>query len=265
MKPSYLSILQLSDLHVLPAPEDKLLGVTTEHYFHEVLNHALQQPENYDLLLLSGDLAQSPCEESYFRILQTIQQHHLPTRCVAGNHDDFVLMQQIFNSPNMNCAKHTILGSWQIVTLNSQILGSEKGLLAQSELDFLEKTLDGNPELFTLIAVHHNCLPTGSVWLDTMTIQNSNELLEIATRHENVKVITTGHIHQEMHKMFGDILVLGTPSTCFQFSPNSEHFSIDRTPAGYRVLHLFENGEVSTTVKRLDHVLSELELDAAGY
>lgn len=265
MKLPYLSVLQLSDLHVLPASEDKLLGVVTEYYFHEVLNHALKQQEKYDLLLLSGDLAQSPCEKSYSRILQTIQECNLLTRCLAGNHDNFALMQQIFNTPNVNCAKHTVLGSWQIVMLNSQILSSEKGHLAQSELDFLEKTLDANPDLFTLIAVHHNCLPTGSAWLDTMTIQNSDELLEIATQYENVKVITTGHIHQEMHKMFGNILVLGTPSTCFQFSPNSEHFSMDKTPAGYRILHLFENGEVSTTVNRLNHILNELELDAAGY
>lgn len=261
----HLSVLQLSDLHVLPAPEDKLLGVATESYFHAVLNHAFEQNKNYELLLLSGDLAQSPCEQSYTRILQKIQQYGFPTRCLAGNHDDFPLMQKIFNTEKVTCEKQTILGNWQIVTLNSQILGSEVGRLAQSELDFLEKTLSENMDLFTLIAVHHNCLPTESAWLDTMTIQNSDEFLNIVARHKNVKVITTGHIHQELHKQFGDVLVLGTPSTCFQFTPNSQHFSMDRTPAGYRILDLYDNGLVSTTVHRLATSLQELELDAAGY
>lgn len=261
----HLSVLQLSDLHVLPEPEDKLLGVATEFYFHAVLNHAFEQRKNYDLLLVSGDLAQSPCENSYTRILQKVQQYNLPTRCLAGNHDDFALMQKIFNTQKVTCKKQTIFGNWQIVTLNSQIIGSEKGLLAQSELDFLEKVLNENTNLFTLIAVHHNCLPTNSAWLDTMTIQNSEEFLNIVARHKNVKIVTTGHIHQELHKQFDDVLVLGTPSTCFQFTPNSEHFSMDRTPAGYRILDLFENGSVSTTVHRLDTSLQELELDAAGY
>ncbi|MDD5214105.1 MAG: 3',5'-cyclic-AMP phosphodiesterase [Methylococcales bacterium] len=261
----HLSVLQLSDLHVLPTPEDKLLGVATESYFHAVLNHAFAQHKTYDLLLLSGDLAQSPCEKSYTRILQKVQQYDVPTRCLAGNHDDFALMQKIFNTQKVTCEKQTIFGNWQIVMLNSQIWGSEKGRLAQSELEFLEKALSENADLFTLIAVHHNCLPTESAWLDTMTIQNSDEFLEIVARHKNVKVITTGHIHQELHKQFGDVLVLGTPSTCFQFTPNSEHFSMDRTPAGYRVLDLYEDGSVSTTVYRLDTSLQELELDAAGY
>ena len=261
----HLSVLQLSDLHVLPEREDKLLGVKTESYFHSVLNHAFEQRKNYDLLLLSGDLAQSPCEKSYTRILQKVQQYDLPTRCLAGNHDDFALMQKIFNTPKVTCEKQTIFGQWQIVTLNSQIIGSEKGLLAQNELDFLEKVLSENTNLFTLIAVHHNCLPTGSAWLDTMTIQNSDEFLNIVAKHKNVKVITTGHIHQELQKQFGDVLVLGTPATCFQFTPNSEHFSMDRTPAGYRIFDLFNDGSVSTTVHRLDTSLQELELDAAGY
>lgn len=40
MKSPCLSLLQISDIHVLPLPEDKLLGVKTEHYFHAVLANA---------------------------------------------------------------------------------------------------------------------------------------------------------------------------------------------------------------------------------
>lgn len=265
MKTSHLSILQLSDLHVLPEFDDNLLGVKTERYFHAILNHAFEQQKKVDLVLLTGDLAQSPCEKSYTRILQKMASHNLLTRCLAGNHDDADLMQKIFKLPNVNCSKHTILGNWQVVTLNSQILNSAMGNLARTELDFLEKTLCENSQLFTLIAVHHNFLPTGSAWLDTMMIQNSDEFLEIIAQHKNVKVITTGHIHQELHQKLGHVLVLGSPSTCFQFTPKSQHFSMDRTPPGYRMLNLFENGDVSTTVQRLDNPLNELQLDAAGY
>ncbi len=41
MKSPCLSILQLTDLHVLPTPESTLLGVKTEHYFwHTLLSNA---------------------------------------------------------------------------------------------------------------------------------------------------------------------------------------------------------------------------------
>ena len=55
MKSPCLSILQLTDLHVLPTPESTLLGVKTEHYFHTVLAHAFEQLTQYDVLLLYGD------------------------------------------------------------------------------------------------------------------------------------------------------------------------------------------------------------------
>jgi Icc protein len=265
MKSPHLSLLQISDLHILPTPNDKLLGVQTEYYFHAVLHQAFKQCADYDLLLISGDLAQSPCIESYTRILNKIEQYNTPTLCLAGNHDDFSLMQKILNTPNVNCHKQKILGKWQIITLNSQVFHSKAGRLEQSEFDFLETCLKENPELFTLIAVHHNCLPTDSAWFDKMIIENSEVFLEIVTCYKNVRIITTGHIHQEMNKKFGDILVFGTPSTCFQFTPNSLNFSMDSMPPGYRIFELFDDGKVASNVYRLDAPLHELELDATGY
>ncbi len=265
MKSPSLSLLQLTDLHVLPTFESTLLGVKTEHYFHAVLAHAFAQKSDYDLILLTGDLAQSPCTASYERILQKIETYKIPTLCLPGNHDDFPLMQKILNTSQVSCHKQTILGKWQIIMLNSQIIGSEAGRLKPSELEFLEKCLQEKNDLFTLIAVHHNCLPTGSTWLDTMTIENSQAFLDIVARYPNVRVITNGHIHQEMDKKFGDVSIFGTPSTCFQFALNSADFAMDRTPPGCRTIDLYDDGSVKTKVYRIDTPLSELELHAAGY
>ncbi len=260
-----LSLLQITDLHVLPTPEDKLLGVQTERYFYAVLAHAFEQRKKYDLLLLTGDLAQLPCEASYQRILQKVESYKIATRCLAGNHDDYALMQRIFNTSQINCHKQTCFEKWQIITLNSQIIGSEKGRLAQSELDFLESSLQEKSDLFTVIAFHHNCLPTHSAWLDTMQIENSEEFLKIVARYSNVRVIVNGHIHQEMDEKIGDIAVFGTPSTCFQFALNSVDFCMDRMPPGYRIIDLYDDGSVSTSVQRIDSTMEELELSSAGY
>lgn len=265
MKPPCLSLLQVTDLHVLPTPERTLLGVKTEHYFHEVLAHAFKLRPNYDVILLSGDLAQSPCVDSYQRILHKMQTYQTLTLCLAGNHDDYALMQKILDTPQITCRKQTCFEKWQILTLNSQILYSEAGRLEQTELDFLENCLKNRSDLFSVIAVHHNCLPTGSAWLDTMTIENSDAFLDIVTRYPNVNLIVNGHIHQEMDKKIRDVRVLGTPSTCFQFSLNSVDFSMDRTPPGYRIIDLYDDGSIQTQVQRIDTELLELELDVEGY
>ena len=81
MKSPCLSLLQLTDLHILPTLESTLLGVKTEHYFRAVLAHAFKQRAAYDLLLLTGDLAQSPCSASYDRILKTVEEYNTPTLC----------------------------------------------------------------------------------------------------------------------------------------------------------------------------------------
>jgi Icc protein len=265
MKSPCLSLLQLTDLHILPTLESTLLGVKTEHYFHKVLTHAFKCRSSYDVLLLSGDLAQSPCNETYQRILNKVKEYKLLTLCLAGNHDNYSLMQQIFNTQKITCQKQTCFEKWQIITLNSQIIGCDAGRLEQSELDFLEACLQERSDLFALIAVHHNCLPTNSAWLDTMKIENSQEFLELVARYPNVRVITNGHIHQEMDKKFGDISVFGTPSTCFQFTLNSTNFSMDRTPPGYRTIDLYEDGSVNSSVYRIEATMSELELNSEGY
>ncbi len=266
MTASSLSLLQVTDLHLFPSPEITFLGVNTEYYFHRVLKHAFAQPGvRYDILLISGDLAQSPSTATYQRILHKMEEYHLPTLCLPGNHDDYALMQAVLATPLVNCRKQAIFGHWQLILLNSQIIHSEGGYLEQSELDFLETCLKAHPHLFTLIATHHNCLPSDSAWLDTMQIQNSDEFLALVAKYPNVRVITTGHIHQQMDKQFGDIAVLGTPSTCFQFAKDSANFAMDRTPPGYRIIHLHDNGDVTSTVHRIDTLLTELEISSEGY
>ncbi len=259
------TLLQLSDLHILPDSNDTLLGVRTEHYFEQVLNSALAKKSHYDLLLLSGDLAQSPCVESYQRILDKLSNLLFPSVCLAGNHDNFDLMQKLFNSPKNHCQRRTVLKNWQLICLNSQIIGSEKGHLAKSELTLLKNYLESYPDFHTIIATHHHCLPTESAWLDTMQIDNSHEFLNLVKHYPHVKAITTGHIHQILEKKFAGIEIFGTPSTCFQFKTYSHDFALEQLAPAFRTFDLFEDGKISTKVKRLDLTLDELNIETKGY
>ena len=181
-----------------------LLGVNTAYYFNAVLEYAIKSQQNYDLCLITGDLAQDPCEESYQYMLSVLQAYPFPFTCLPGNHDDFGLMQAILNTDNIDCRKQISLGNWQIICLNSQIPDSPDGFLAASELNFLESALKEHPDMHTLIAVHHNSLPCGSGWMDTMIIKNAQAFLELIAQYPMVKTVINGHIHQEMDIQNGD-------------------------------------------------------------
>jgi Icc protein len=158
-----------------------------------------------------------------------------------------------------------LLGNWQIISLNSQIVGSARGRLAEDELLLLERCLKEYPEHHTLIAVHHHCLPTYSVWMDTMTIENHQAFFDMVTLYPQVKLITTGHIHQHMDAKVASIRVLGTPSTCFQFKPKSVKFGMDNTAPGYRIIQLYADGRVESEITRLAEPLSGLQSNTKGY
>ncbi|HEY8157677.1 MAG TPA: 3',5'-cyclic-AMP phosphodiesterase [Methylobacter sp.] len=260
-----LSILQLSDLHILAAPEDKLLGINTEHYFHACLEQAFAEKHHFDLILLTGDLAQDPCLASYRRILSSLEAYETPCICLPGNHDDYELMQQILNTEKISCRKQIFLGNWQLISLNSQIVGEPGGRLSNEELDFLENCLIENPERYTLIAVHHHFLETKSPWMDTMIIENRQQLLAIIDKHPQVKVAVNGHIHQVMDVKTAALRVLGAPSTCFQFMLEANEFSVSDTAPGYRLIKLYADGGVESEVMRLPEPLTELQANTHGY
>jgi Icc protein len=260
-----ISILQLSDLHILAASEDKMMGINTELYFRACLEQAFAENHHFDLILLTGDLAQDPCTESYRRILENVEVYNTPCICLPGNHDDYELMQQVLNTARTNCRKQVLLENWQLICLNSQIPGDPGGRLSNEELGFLENCLRGNPERHALIAVHHHCLETKSPWMDTMIIENNLQFLAIVDKYPQVKAITTGHIHQVMDIKTASLRVLGTPSTCFQFVPESTDFSVSDTAPGYRLIELYADGRVESRVIRLPEPLSELQVNVHGY
>lgn len=262
---SVLKILQLTDLHILSKPEDTMLGVNTEYYFRETLKHAHQHHGVFDLILLTGDLTQAPCPDSYQRIYQELEGYQTHCMCLPGNHDDFKLMTHYLNEGQVSCEKRLRLNDWQIIGLNSQKPNSATGELAAKELFFLKEALLANPALPTLIAVHHPCFATGSTWLDTMQIQNSAEFLALIQQFPQVKAVTCGHVHQAISTQINQLKLFATPASCFQFTPNSIEFSIENAAPGYRTFELWADGSLKSGCHRLPVKLSALDRNAQEY
>lgn len=259
-----LAVLQLTDTHFMADAQQNMLGINTEAYFLQVLEQAFARNQHYDVIVVSGDLAQDPCAASYQRLSRHLAAYQIPVLCLPGNHDDVLLMQRWLNTGHCSCAKQHVFEHWQIICLNSQIVDEPGGYLARNELRQLEQMLHAYPEHHALIAVHHHAVPTDSEWMDTMMISNREDFLQVLQANTQAKVLINGHIHQEFSQTIGHLRILGSPSTCFQFTPRSHDFSIARTAPGYRSLTLHVDGTLETRVDRLDVVLHELALDQ-GY
>jgi Icc protein len=62
-------------------------------------------------------------------------------------------------------------------------------------------------------------------------------------------------VHQEFDRRRGNVRMLASPSTCFQFTIREGRHRLDPAAPGYRWLKLYADGSVATGVKRLDGAL----------
>src|SRR5690606_20318060 len=115
------------------------------------------------------------------------------------------------------------------------------------------------------ICFHHHPLSMGSRWIDTIGLHNADELLAIVRRHNNVRCVLWGHVHQESDQIIDGVRYLSTPSTCVQFMPGSDDFAIDTLAPGYRWLDLHPDGRVDTGVSRVEDIAFDIDYSVKGY
>jgi len=248
-----INILQITDPHLFADPQQDLLGVVTYKSLQAVVEHALQTAKLHkpQLTVLSGDLSQDDSVEAYRNLTTLMSDFSPPIGWIPGNHDAPQLMQQIFvNSPFSN-QKHFILGNWQILLLDSHWSGHIKGFLAFEQLQFLERMLQQYQQ-HAVIFLHHPAFPVGSAWVDPHKLDNSDEFLAILSKFPQVRAVVCGHVHQESEQVKDGIQFISTPSTCIQFKPLSENFTLDTQMPGYRYLHLEPDGSLSSSLYRID-------------
>jgi Icc protein len=223
-------------------PRDMLLAVLDE----------IHHKETPDLIIVSGDLSDTGQHDDYSWLKLQLQRFSCPVLAIPGNHDDSNTIDKVFNAGrglfNASCR----LDNWLIIPLDSCLPGVESGLLASKTLDDLDQRLGLQPKSPTLITVHHPPIAIGTPWLDEMKLENGDELMKVLARHSQVRLLLCGHVHQSVDMYHRHVRILSSPATCRQFLPGSDTFAIDPIPAGYRQIILGENGNIETTVKRLD-------------
>ncbi|KAF1050993.1 MAG: 3',5'-cyclic adenosine monophosphate phosphodiesterase CpdA [Stenotrophomonas maltophilia] len=257
-------LVQITDSHLFGAPDGRLLGMDTAESLRRVVDQVLHEQPRIDLMLATGDISQDGSAASYALFRELTAPIQAPARWFAGNHDEREPMREF-------CAGSDLLdpvvdiGAWRIVLLDSTIPGAVLRQMEDSQLELLETALEEAGERHVLVSFHHHPLSIGSQWMDRIGIHNPQGLFAVLQRFPRVRCLLWGHIHQEFDQRLGDLRLLASPSTCVQFKPGSEDFSVDTCAPGYRWLRLLPDGAIETGVSRVTGVSFEMDLTGTGY
>ncbi|KII79927.1 3',5'-cyclic-AMP phosphodiesterase [Vibrio renipiscarius] len=261
-----IKLVQLTDTHLFAAEDGSLLSVNTNDSFSAVVEGIHQQGFDFEFLLATGDISQDHSEVSYQRFAQGIERLEKPCFWLPGNHDYKPSMGSVLPSPQIVQTESTLLGEhWQLILLDSQVEGVPHGRLSQQQLDLLDTQLRLHPERHSLVLLHHHPILVGSAWLDQHTLKDAEQFWQIVEKHDNVRAILCGHVHQDMQVVRSGATVMATPSTCVQFKPNSDDFALDACSPGWRELTLYADGRFETQVQRLADGLYLPNFDSSGY
>jgi 3',5'-cyclic-AMP phosphodiesterase len=213
MPPKPVRIAQISDLHIKPPGALAYGRVDTAKALVRcvaALNEFNPQP---DLVVISGDLADTPTPEEYEYLKRMLSQLKRPFVGIPGNHDSREMMRAafpqsayVFASGPLN--QSIAVGGLDLLLLDSSIPGQPYGELDAPTLQWLDDTLASQKVRPALLFLHHPPFQTGIWHMDRQNLHNAGELAPIVRRHPRVQLIAAGHVHRATLTMFA-----GVPTT----------------------------------------------------
>ncbi len=203
-------IAQISDLHI-KAPGTLAYGrVDTARALERCVATLNQFTPKPDLVVISGDLVDTPRAEEYAHLKRLLAQLNIAFAGIPGNHDQRDMMRatlpQNYAFPSGPLNQHLEIGGLDLVLLDSSVSGH--GELDAPTLRWLEATLASAPDRPALLFLHHPPFQAGIRHMDRQNLQNAGELANVVKRHPRVQLIATGHVHRATLTMFA-----GVPTT----------------------------------------------------
>lgn len=257
-------ITQITDPHLGELEHTPLLGVDTDMSLEQVLGEVGQRPAA-DLILCTGDLSNDGSNSAYHRFKDKISTLNTPQVWLPGNHDERVQMADSLGADSLLLSREIHIGQWTILMLDSSVSAEVEGRLSADEIAFVADALQRNSNRHIMVCLHHHVLPVNCAWLDPQRIDNADEFLALLAAHQNVKVVLSGHVHQDFRANYAHFELITTPSTCIQFAPNCQDFTLDTKAPGYRWFDLYDNGHYETDVERVEAYALEADMAATGY
>ena len=241
-------VLHLTDPHLFADTGGELRGVVTYDSLSRVLEHYRQGDWRADYAVATGDLIQDDTPGAYAHFADLVGSLGLPVYVTPGNHDVPELLDEALDVPPFHINDSFEAGDWLVIGLNTYLAGTAGGGVSASELARVDTLLDSSSAAHAMVCLHHPPVPMGSRWLDSVGLENAETVLERLSHSGRVRTVLFGHVHQAYDAMHDGMRLLATPSTCRQFKPHCEEFTVDDRPPAYRRIELGPAGKFETEI-----------------
>lgn len=210
-------IAQISDLHI-KSPGTLAYGrVDTAKALERcvaALNAFAPAP---DLVVISGDLVDTPMAEEYDHLKRLLAPLKLPLVGIPGNHDSRELMRAAFPAAAYAHVSGPLdqrieVNGLDVILLDSSVPGKPHGVLAPSTLQWLDATLATAVDRPALLFLHHPPFKGGIWHMDRQDLFNADQLAEIVKRHPRAQLVACGHVHRAMLTTLAGIPVTICPA-----------------------------------------------------
>lgn len=232
-----------SDIHLSADPAKLGRGVNMTDNFAAVVKEVLALKTRPSAALISGDLAFNSGEtEDYAHVvemLKPLRASQMPVHLALGNHDNrerfwaSQLQGKEIKRP-LQDRQATIIRAprvnWFVLDSLDKTL-STPGVLGETQLAWLAKSLDANSDKPALVVVHHNPNPEGVKGGLTET----KEFFDLIRPRKQVKAYLFGHSHHwSVTQDASGIHLINLPTTAYLFDKES--------PNGWCLANLEKNG-----------------------
>jgi 3',5'-cyclic AMP phosphodiesterase CpdA len=214
-------LVQITDTHIQPRGELLYGQVDTSVHLREIVSEINRFKPTPDLLVVTGDLVEKACEESYAHFRELIAPIRIPVYVLPGNHDDPAMMAEIFSDSlhfpvDDETYQYAIrTDDFRLLALNSHAGGSELPELDGAHLDWLIRELPKSTAP-TILALHHPPFKTGIEFIDMGGTDWFQGLKQVLQGHHNVHLAICGHCHTDMAGRIANVPVYMSGSVAHQ-------------------------------------------------
>ena len=182
-------------------------------------------------LIINGDCALSRGTEAeykeFLRLIEPIRKAGIKVHITIGNHDTREKLWELL--PSLKKAQIGIHADViELPNANIFLLDSgRKGVLGETQLDWLAQQLDKRDDKSALIFAHFNVLPNRGV-RPIRGMMDGEVLLKLLAQKKHAKGYIHGHTHEWQNSKYDEHLyIIGQPAVSYYFGKGHAHGWID--------------------------------------
>lgn len=249
-------LIQISDVHYRDAPGGHgLVRHDPADGLAAALADAADAIAAADVLIASGDLADTGSAGAYNALGDILDALPLPVYCLPGNHDRHDTYTACLPRTGVHLEPAVRVGPWLLLMVDTNALGREHvGEGVYRDLDE-RMTLASGPEVSAPDAARAREILTGSDAEHVLvfvhqpplaeicpTLDPSGRLAALVRDFPRIRAIAGGHLHGGLEGEFAGVPVFVAPSTTFSIDYVGGTFD----GPGYRTFTLHPDGRVDT-------------------